>query len=190
MLDFVMSSWKPVRQKLIPLARGRVLELGVGTGMNFPFYRDVEAVYGVEPDPHMLKRARKRARELGLHVELLQAGAETLPYEDAFFDTVLVTFVLCTIPNPQAALSEVARVLKPGGRVVFVEHVRSRFPVARRLQEWLTPAWKRIAGGCCLNRDALAMIRAAGFSEIEMKQCGRDSWTLLPTYRGVAMRPS
>jgi ubiquinone/menaquinone biosynthesis C-methylase UbiE len=187
-LDVIMSTLKPVRQKLVPLARGRVLELGVGTGMNFPFYGEVESLHGIEPDPHMLRRALDRAEKLGLKIEISQAGAEALPYADASFDTVLVTWVLCTIPDPEAALREVARVLKPGGRMLFAEHVKSRYPVARKLQDWVTPAWKKCSGGCHLNRDALAMIRAAGFSDIQIKQCGRDTWTLLPMYRGVAVR--
>ena len=189
-LDIVMSTLKPLRQKLVPLARGRVLELGVGTGMNFPFYGEVESLHGIEPDPHMLKRARTRAEKLGLKIELSQAGAEALPFEDASFDTVVVTWVLCTIPNPEAALREVARVLKPGGRILFVEHTQSRYPVARRLQDWVTPAWKKFSGNCHLNRDSLSAIRAAGFRDIEIKQCGRDTWTLLPMYRGVAVRPA
>jgi SAM-dependent methyltransferase len=188
-LDIVMSSLKKVRAKVVPLARGRVVEIGVGTGMNFEYYGEVESVHGVEPDPHMLRRACERARRLGFAVELEQAGAESLPYPEACFDTAVVTWVLCTIPDPESALGEVRRVLRPGGRLLFVEHVRSRYTVAGRLQDSLTPLWKRLSGGCHLNRDSLAMIRAAGFTDVEIKPCGRESWRLLPIYRGAATRP-
>jgi ubiquinone/menaquinone biosynthesis C-methylase UbiE len=148
----------------------------------------VESVAGVEPDPHMLRRARTRAEEVGLSIELHQAGAESLPFADASFDTALVTWVLCTIPDAPAALREVLRVLRPGGRMVFVEHVRSRFTVSGALQDAFTPLWKIIGGGCHLNRDSLELIRSAGFERVDMTPCGREGWTLLPIYRGVAVR--
>jgi ubiquinone/menaquinone biosynthesis C-methylase UbiE len=181
---------RTLREKVVPLASGRVLEVGVGTGMNFPYYGAVESIHGIEPDPHMLERARSRAQRLGISIELQQSGAEALPFDDASFDTALVTWVLCTIPDTAAAVSEVMRVLKPGGRMVFVEHVRSRYTVAGVLQDALTPLWGRLSGGCSLNRDSLELIRASGFERVDVKPCGREGWTLVPMYRGVAIKPA
>jgi ubiquinone/menaquinone biosynthesis C-methylase UbiE len=188
LLDIMMWSLKPLRAKVVPQASGRVVEIGVGTGMNFSYYGGVESVHGIEPDPHMLRRARRRAERLRFPIELAQAGAEALPYDDQSFDTAVVTWVLCTIPDPLAALREVARVLRPQGRMLFVEHVRSRFPMASKLQDAATPLWKKLAGGCCLNRDSIALIRSIGFKDVEVRPCGREGWTLLPIYRGSALR--
>ncbi len=188
-IDLMMRPMQVLRDKVIPEAQGRVVEIGCGTGMNFSRYGAIEALYAVEPDPHMLKRARRRARGLRFPVQLDEAGAELLPYPDSFFDTAVVTFVLCTIPEPDAALREVRRVLKPGGRLLYVEHTRSRFSMASALQDRVTPAWKRIGGGCHLNRDSVSLIRSSGFTRLEVLPCGRESWTLLPIYRGTAYKP-
>jgi ubiquinone/menaquinone biosynthesis C-methylase UbiE len=187
-LDVMMRPLRPLREKLVPLATGRVVEIGVGTGMNFDYYAGVDSVHGVEPDPHMLARARSRAATVSVPIELTQAGAEALPYDDASFDTALVTWVLCTIPDPLAAVREVVRVLKPGGRMLFVEHVRSRFRLASALQAKATPLWMKIGGGCRLDRDSLGLIRQSGLQVAEVKPCGREGWTLIPMYRGVALK--
>ena len=187
-LDVMMRPLRGLREKLVPRASGRVVEIGVGTGMNFAYYAGVESVHGIEPDPHMLARARARAEKLRFPIELEQVGAEALPYDDATFDTAVVTWVLCTIPDPHAAVREVVRVLKPGGRMLFVEHVRSRFPVAGALQRKATPLWMKVGGGCRLDRDSLGLIRQSGLDVVELKPCGREGWTLLPMYRGVAVK--
>ncbi len=187
-LDFVMRPLYPARRLVVPEATGRVLEIGVGTGLNFGLYRDVDALVGVDPDPFMLERARPRAAELPFPAELHQTGAERLPFVDASFDTVVITFTLCTIPDPDAALVEARRVLKPGGRLLFVEHTRSIQPMARVLQDALTPLWKRLAGGCHMNRPALAMVERAGFRLRHTEPVWGERWTLLPVYRGVAER--
>jgi ubiquinone/menaquinone biosynthesis C-methylase UbiE len=133
----------------------------------------------------MLRRARRRARRLAIPVELLQEGAEHLPFDDDTFDSVVATWVLCTIPDPERALAEMRRVLKPGGLLVYAEHTRSRFSLAARLQRLLTPVWKHVAGGCHLDRDAIAMIRRAGFANVTHEPAGRERWTLTPLYRGT-----
>jgi ubiquinone/menaquinone biosynthesis C-methylase UbiE len=188
MLDFTMRPLYPARRDVVPAATGKVLEVGVGTGLNFGLYRDVESLAGVDPDPYMLERARPRAAELSFPVELHQAGAERMPFADASFDTAVVTFTLCTIPDPAAALVEVRRVLKPTGRLLFVEHTRSIQPLMRGVQEALTPLWKRIGGGCHLNRPALDLLRDAGFRVRDTTAVWSERWTLFPVYRGVAER--
>jgi ubiquinone/menaquinone biosynthesis C-methylase UbiE len=139
-------------------ATGRTLELGVGTGRNLPHYVNATEVVGVDPDPHMLRRARPRAAEAPVPVELIEGSAEALPFADASFDTVVVALSLCTIPDPAAALREAKRVLRPAGRLVFLEHVRSDKPWVARLQDRLERPWMCAAGGCHPNRDTVASI--------------------------------
>jgi ubiquinone/menaquinone biosynthesis C-methylase UbiE len=165
-----------------------VLEVGVGTGLNFGLYRDVGSLAGVDPDPYMLERARARAASLPFPTELHQVGAERMPFADAHFDTAVITFTLCTIPDPDAALAEVHRVLKPGGRLLFVEHTRSIQRATGLVQDALTPLWKWIGGGCHLNRRAADMVRAAGFRLSHAEPVWGETWTLFPVYRGVAER--
>jgi ubiquinone/menaquinone biosynthesis C-methylase UbiE len=139
-------------------AVGTVLELGVGTGLNLPFYADATRVVAIDPDPHMLRRARRRAAQAAQPVELVEAGAESLPFEDGAFDTVVVTLTLCTVPDPAAAVAEARRVLTPDGRFLFLEHVRSDSPWVGRIQDSVTPAWKHVSGGCHWNRTTVATI--------------------------------
>lgn len=189
-LDLMMFPLRGLRGKVVGEASGKVLEIGVGTGMNFSRYGDIEILHGVEPDPFMLKRAQQRAREVDLTIELVDAGAEDLPWSDNYFDTVVATWVLCTIPEPARALEEMCRVTKPGGRLLYVEHTRSRGPSAQRMQDRLNPLWNRIAGGCNLNRNSVDLIRDSGYEELQVKACGSEDWTLLPVYRGTAIKPA
>ncbi|HET8731903.1 MAG TPA: class I SAM-dependent methyltransferase [Moraxellaceae bacterium] len=153
------------REKVVPLAAGRVLEIGIGTGLNLPHYdpHRVERVIGLDPGTEMHRLARKRLEGTGLAVELVGLSAERIPYEDASFDCVLVTFSLCTIPDPVAALREMRRVLKPGGKLLFCEHGRAPDASVARWQDRLTPVWSKFAGGCHLNRDIPALLDEAGF---------------------------
>jgi ubiquinone/menaquinone biosynthesis C-methylase UbiE len=185
-IDFTMRPLYPARRLVVPDATGAVLEVGVGTGLNFGLYRDVASLAGVDPDPFMLERARERAASLPFPTELHQAGAERMPFADASFDTAVVTFTLCTIPDPDAALAEVRRVLKPSGRLLFVEHTRSIQPVTKLVQDALTPLWKKLGGGCHLNRAAVELVERAGFRVRESAPVWGERWTLLPVYRGVA----
>jgi len=188
-LDVVMFSLRKPRARLVAEARGKVLEIGVGTGLNFRHYNGIESLEGIEPDPHMLARAQKRAARRPFPVNLQRCGAEALPFADATFDTVVGTWVLCTIPEYEQALKEMLRVLKPGGRLLFVEHTRSRFRRAEALQDQLTPVWRKVAGNCHLNRDSLTHLRSTGFDDIDIQPLGRESWTLFPMYRGSAVKP-
>jgi SAM-dependent methyltransferase len=153
------------RRRLLAGARGAVLEIGGGTGANLAHYRSVDRVTIAEPDPFMRKRIGPKLENARVPVEVSEAGAEALPFPDGSFDTVVSTFVLCTVPDQEAALDEVRRVLRPGGRLLFIEHVRAAGSMAR-WQDRLEPLWRRLLGGCHPNRDTVAAIEDAGF-EIE-----------------------
>jgi len=159
---------KPVRRqraKVVPRARGRVLEVGIGSGLNAPYYdrSRVSAIVGLDPSGAMRQRAEQRVREAGLQVEFVGLSAEKIPQPDASFDSVLITYTLCSIPDPLAALAEMRRVLKPEGRLIFCEHGRAPDASVRRWQDRLTPLWRRIGGGCHLNRDIPGLLAAGGF---------------------------
>ena len=164
----IACGMKPVRRQremIVPLARGRVLEVGIGTGLNMPYYdrARVRYIIGVDPALQMHRLAAKRIARAGLDVELVGVTAETIPLEDASIDTVVTTYTLCTIPDPVTALAEMRRVLAPGGRLLFCEHGRAPDESVRRWQTRLQPHWQKIAGGCHLDRDVPALLEAAGF---------------------------
>lgn len=150
------------RRETLAAARGRTIDIGAGTGANLDLFPEgLEQVVMAEPDPHMTKRLRRKLASSGSAVELVEAGAERLPFEDASFDTAIFTLVLCTVPDPAAALAEAARVLKPGGQLLFVEHVRAEDPGLARWQDRLESPWRLFADGCHCNRDTVAGIEAS-----------------------------
>jgi ubiquinone/menaquinone biosynthesis C-methylase UbiE len=151
-----------LRRWVVGEATGRVLEIGAGTGLSFPYYRRDVQLVATEPDPYMLRRARRRAAALNRPIEFHSAPAEALPFPDAEFDAVVCTLVLCTVGDPVRALGEVRRVLKPGATFRFIEHVRGAGWQARA-QDLVTPLWRRVGAGCHPNRATVAAIRAAGF---------------------------
>lgn len=153
------------RQKVVPLAEGRVLEVGIGSGLNLPYYDPgkVERVIGLDPAEAMLSYARRRSADLPFEVEYLALEGERIPLARHAVDTVLVTYALCTIPDAGGALENMRAVLKPGGRLIFCEHGRAPDAAVRRWQDRLNPLWGRIGGGCNLNRDIPALIEGAGF---------------------------
>jgi ubiquinone/menaquinone biosynthesis C-methylase UbiE len=178
-----------MRRKLLSGAAGRTLELGAGTGANLDLYPDsVTDLVLTEPDQHMAKRLRPKLAERRPDAELLEAPAESLPFEDSSFDTVVFTLVLCTAPDPDRALSEVARVLKPGGRLLFLEHVRSDDPGLARWQDRLERPWRFFGDGCHCNRDTVAAIEAAHFSveEIAKEELPKSPPIVRPLVRGSA----
>lgn len=160
------------RAKLIPQARGRVLELGIGTGLNLPFYdaRKVTGIFGVDPAVEMNKKARERAAKSLIAVEIVALELAQIAADDHSFDTAVTTFTLCTIPDAVAALEEVRRVLKPEGELLFCEHGLSPDASVHAWQQRLSPLWKPLAGGCHLDRDIPAIIEAGGFRIIEMEK--------------------
>jgi ubiquinone/menaquinone biosynthesis C-methylase UbiE len=176
------------RHQTIETARGLVLEVGVGSGLNLPLYGPaVTRVVGLDPSPELLRLASKRAADVVIPVSLLRASAEHLPLADAAFDTIVMTWTLCSIPNPMAALTEMRRVLRPGGRLIFVEHGLSPETRIARWQHRLTPYWKQISGGCHLDRKTDDLIRAAGFQVDAVEtgyMTGPKPWTFM--YQGSA----
>ena len=163
-------STKPImkqREKVVPHAEGAVLEIGCGSGTNFTYYHadKVSRLYALEPSEGMIERARLAAKGLPLRqrTEFLEAGAEAIPLQDNSIDTVVITFVLCTIPDWQASLAEVRRVLKPGGKILFSEHGLAPDEGIAKWQRRVEPVWKRLAGGCHLTRDTGALLTSTGF---------------------------
>jgi ubiquinone/menaquinone biosynthesis C-methylase UbiE len=155
-----------MRAELLAQARGRVLELGAGTGLNLEHYPEsIASLTMVEPDPHMTKQLRQKLAQSGRssEVSVVEAPGEDLPFADGSFDTVAVTLVLCTVPDPEATLAEIKRVLAPGGQLLFLEHVRAHDPGLAKWQDRLEGPWKFLADGCRCNRDTVSAIDAAGF---------------------------
>lgn len=188
------SAFARMRRRVIPLAEGIVVEVGFGSGLNLPYYdaARVERLVGVDPDGTMLGLAGPKSHSLPFDVECLRASGESLPLIDDFADTVVVTYAFCTIPDPEAALTEIRRILKPTGRLIFIEHGRAEEPRCRRRQERLNRLWGQFAGGCQLNRDPLRLIRGAGFRLVE-EQRGRfplPFWQLGSHHAGVAAPPT
>jgi ubiquinone/menaquinone biosynthesis C-methylase UbiE len=174
LLDCVMQQKQmlPFRQRIGVAASGRVLDVGIGSGLNLPFYAGpIDRVIGVDPSPELLRFAEKRASQASVPIELLRGDGEALPIEDRSIDTAVVTFTLCTVCNPAATLGEVRRVLKPSGRLLFAEHGRAPDAGVARWQDRITPVWKHVAGGCHLNRKPDDLIRSAGFA-IEALETG------------------
>jgi ubiquinone/menaquinone biosynthesis C-methylase UbiE len=175
MYDFLLrrsaDEFDPQREALLAGARGRVLEVGAGTGWNLRFYPpEVEEIVATEPEAGMLGRTRQRAEELDRPVRFVEAKAEQLPFEDDEFDTVVSTLVLCTVEDQDRALAEIHRVLKPGGRFLFIEHVRSEDPKRARWQDRLERPWKVLNMGCHPNRRTLASIERAGFQVEDLER--------------------
>ena len=158
------------RAALVPRAKGTVLEVGIGSGLNLPYYsHEVERLYGVDPSPQLLAMARSNARKAQLAVELVCESAERLPFADASFDCAIMTWTLCSIPHAGRALREVHRALKPGGELFFAEHGLAPDARVAAWQRRLTPLWRPLAGGCHLDRPIDALIRAAGFEIAEVQ---------------------
>lgn len=151
------------RESIVAKASGRVLEIGAGTGLNFAHYRPGVWVVATDPDVGMLTRAKARAAAIPAEILLVVADAEALPFRDRTFDGGIVGLAMCTIPHPERALAELRRTLRPGAVLRLLEHVRFESPVFGRLQDWLTPVWRRVAGGCRLNRRTAATVTGSGF---------------------------
>lgn len=181
------------RQQLVKDASGQILDIGSGTGVMFSHYEteldsSTATVHAVEPDPHMLRRAKRKATTRNIDIHLHQAGAESLPFTDDTFDTVVAALVFCTIGDRRQALSEIHRVLSPRGEFRFFEHVCDS-GWRESVQTTLNPVWKRVVGGCHLDRDTPRLFRSDDRFEISEYECFRDGVVPVnPFVRGV-MRP-
>ena len=167
---------KPImkqREKVVPRAEGTVLEIGIGSGLNLPLYDGdkVERLIGLDPSEASWKLAGERARDLPFDVEFIGLPGEQIPLDDDSVDTVLVTFSLCTIPDPVSALEGMARVLKPGGNLLFCEHGEAPDEGVRKWQDRINPVWRAIAGGCNLNRDIPNLLGQGGFAVKDLEEC-------------------
>lgn len=172
MLNAAMKQ-KPIRyqrKKVVPHAEGRILEIGIGSGLNLEFYDSakVEKVWGLDPSAELRVYAEKEAKQVPFEVEFIGLEAEDIPLENASMDTVLMTYTLCTIPDAIAALKNMRRVLKPGGKLIFCEHGKAPDESVQKWQNRLNPIWKRIGGGCNLNRNIPALIEQGGFNVEDM----------------------
>lgn len=178
------------RRKVVPRAEGVVLELGIGSGHNLPYYRPakVTKVYGLEPEPGMVAKAERAAKHAPVPVTVLPEKAEEVSLPDASVDTVLVTYAMCTIPDVVTALGGAKRVLKPGGRLLFCEHGRAPDADVARTQARIEPVWKQAFGGCHLTRDIPGLVKAAGFeiADLDTMYLKKTPRFAGYTYRGSA----
>jgi ubiquinone/menaquinone biosynthesis C-methylase UbiE len=182
-----------LRADWVPHARGDVLEVGIGSGLNLPFYSsEVQRLYGVEPSAELQRMAGTRAASAATKVEFFaQSAEEPLPLPDGSIDTVVTTWTLCSIADPSSALRQMKRVLKPSGLLIFIEHGRAPDPRVSSWQDRLTPWWKRITGGCHLNRAIDALFVEAGFEIDDLKTTYvRGPRPMAYTYQGFAHRRS
>jgi ubiquinone/menaquinone biosynthesis C-methylase UbiE len=178
------------RQRVVPRATGTVLEIGAGTGLNLPFYdRAVERLQALEPSREMWALAARRAAAVSFPVEAVTASAEAIPLGDRSVDTVVTTFTLCSIPDPLRALGEMRRVLRPAGRLLFVEHGRSLDGRIAAWQDRLNRPWRALSGGCNLNREIDDLVVKAGFQLREIERgYGEGPRPMVYLYRGIAQR--
>lgn len=190
-IDFAMRNKETTRLRAdwIPRAHGEVLEVGIGSGLNLPFYSsNVRRIYGIDPSVELQRMARKRVIARPLEVEFVTQSAEDqLPLADGSIDTVVITWTLCSVPNTARTFQQIKRVLKATGRLIFLEHGRSPDPGTAVWQDRITPLWKHIGGGCHLNRKVDDLIRNAGFRITELKTFYLPGPRLMTyTYQGLA----
>ena len=166
---------KPVarqREKVVPLAEGRVLEIGIGSGLNLPFYdkTKVDEIWGLDPSEELSEMARTVATHEGMKVNFISSGAEEIPLPDNHFDSVLITYTMCTIPEVIRANTEIRRVLKEQGKMIFCEHGVAPDDNIRKWQKRINPFWGKIAGGCNINRNIPSLIQESGFDIVQMEE--------------------
>jgi ubiquinone/menaquinone biosynthesis C-methylase UbiE len=181
---------REMRRELLSEAKGRTIDIGSGTGANLDLYPPPVELTMAEPDPHMARQLRHKLASSDRKAEFVEAGAESLPFEGSSFDTAVFTLVLCTVPNPTAALTEVARILRPGGRMLFLEHVRSEDARLARWQDRLEKPWRFIGDGCHCNRDTVATIVASQLTleDVEQGRLPKAPPITRPLVQGSAIR--
>ena len=166
------------RSKVVPQARGLVLEIGIGSGLNLPFYDAdlVTKVIGLDPSPEMIRIASDAAKAVKFDVEFIGLPGEEIPLDIGSFDTILMTYTLCSIPNIRDALQQMNRVLKPGGQMIFCEHGAAPDANVRRLQDRLNPIWSRLSGGCQLNLEIPVLLEEGGFKIVDLQAQYIPGW--------------
>jgi len=166
------------REKVVPRAHGRVLEVGIGSGLNLPYYdaAKVSKVWGLDPSPEMTRMARRAADALPFEVEFIGLPGDEVPLEDGSVDTVVMTYTLCTISDTSAALRQIGRVLRPGGELIFCEHGAAPDASVRRWQDRINPVWKRLGGGCNLNRAIPTVLEMGGFKITSLETMYIPGW--------------
>lgn len=182
-----------LRARIIPSARGRVLEVGIGSGLNLPYYDPavVTELWGLDPSPEMLRIAARTACSGPLVPRWINRSVEELPLESASMDTIVTTFTLCSVASPEEGLRQMYRVLKPGGTLIFCEHGAAPDRAVRRWQDRLTPLWKRLVGGCHLNRDVSGLLTRNGFRLTALETTVVRKWWLAGyLFHGTATRPA
>src|SRR3954454_22084388 len=182
--DFFMSplerrTFKEIRRDLLTRAYGKVIELGSGTGVNFPLYQHVESVTAVEPSRYMIEQSEMNKELAVIPIEIIQASAEQLPFEKDSYDTVVATLAFCTIPDVDKALKEMKRICKANGKILLFEHVKMDNPILAKLQIYLTPFWKKICDGCHLDRDTVNLLKSKGFQVVEIKKFYRGLFVMI-----------
>jgi ubiquinone/menaquinone biosynthesis C-methylase UbiE len=178
------------RAKVVPLAAGRVLEIGIGSGLNLPFYDPgkVKFLWGLDPSRENWALQEGRRTPVGFAVAFLEAAAEAIPLDDASADSVLMTYTLCSLPSVRPALEEIRRVLRPGGKLIFCEHGTAPDVGVRAWQDRLNPVWRRISGGCNLNRNAPELLQQGGFTIQKLEAAYIPGWKPASfNYWGVAI---
>jgi ubiquinone/menaquinone biosynthesis C-methylase UbiE len=166
---------KPInyqREKIVPLAEGTVLDIGIGSGLNIPYYdkSKIDYIYGLDPSFELLKLARPVAKKNEIEIEFLECSAEAIPLSNDSIDTVVITYTLCTIPDTKLSNKEIKRVLKPNGKLLFCEHGLAPDINVAKWQKRINPIWNKIAGGCNLNRDIPELIRSSGLKILNMEE--------------------
>ncbi|WP_373087985.1 class I SAM-dependent methyltransferase [Zhongshania sp.] len=187
-----MAPIMALREKIVPLASGVVLEVGMGSGINLALYQadNIDFIWGLEPSEGMRKKARANLKNTNLNVKWLNLNGEDIALDDNSVDTVLLTYTLCTIPDWQQALQQMRRVLKPGGKLLFCEHGLAPDHNIQNWQNRITPVWKKLAGGCHLNRRIPELITACGFKINSLEQCYVDDTPRIAGYMyyGIAVK--
>ena len=178
---------KPVarqREKVVPLAEGKVLEIGIGSGLNLPFYdkTKVDEIWGLDPSEELSEMARAVAIQEGMEVNFISSGAEEIPLPDDHFDSVLITYTMCTIPEVIRANTEIRRVLKNQGKMIFCEHGAAPDDNIRKWQKRINPFWGKIAGGCNIDRNIPSLIQDSGFDIIEIEEMYLPNTTKIAGY--------
>lgn len=189
-LDFSMKNkdMQNLRPSVVEQASGTVLEIGFGSGPNIPYYKNVTKLYALEPSKELYNLGKENISQAKFPIEYLNASAEKIPLVDNSVDSVVSTWTLCSIPHPEIALQEIRRVLKPNGKFIFIEHGKSPENLAFKIQKFLTPIYKRIAGGCHLDRDIDKLIQDTGFTIENLEKFQLKSKPLAFMYKGVGMK--